>query len=85
MYQVDLGHLQDENGNFFTITYDAALFLPVMELSCGRVHKIEGEFQYLYNAVTGLNDEHVYGLAKQQEAERKIFAKAKYDCWKEFD
>jgi hypothetical protein len=33
-----------------------AIFLPLMELACGRVHKIEG-YHYLYNTGTGLNDD----------------------------
>ena len=39
-----------------------------MELSCGRVHKIDG-FHYLYNMNTGLND---YSVNKKlQEKIRK--------------
>lgn len=54
--QIDPKDLQDDNGVFFTITYDIALFIPLMELACGRVHKIDGEYHYLYNTGTGLND-----------------------------
>jgi hypothetical protein len=28
-----------------------------MELSCGRVHKIEGEYSLLYSYPTGMNDD----------------------------
>lgn len=38
-----------------------ALFLPLMELSCGRVHRLDGEIQYLYNYGTGKNDYEVRG------------------------
>lgn len=54
--QIDPKDLQDDKGAFFTIAYSPALFFPLMELSCGRVHKIEDEFHYLYNVGTGLND-----------------------------
>jgi hypothetical protein len=54
--QINPKDLQDDKGEFFRITYDLALFLPLMEMSCGRVWKINGEFHYLYNTGTGLND-----------------------------
>ena len=38
------------------MTYDWALYMPLMELSCGRVNNIAGEFSYIYNKGTGLND-----------------------------
>jgi hypothetical protein len=52
------------------------MFVPLMELSCGRVNKIEGEYQYLYNVGTGLNDER----GRQVEVDQKIRAKKRYDC-----
>jgi hypothetical protein len=42
IFQIDPKDLQDDDGAFFTITYDQALFFPLMELSCGRVYKIDG-------------------------------------------
>ena len=38
------------------MAYYLALFMPLMELSCGRVHHLEGEYSYIYNKGTGLND-----------------------------
>ena len=35
---------------------DVAFYIPVMELACGRVHKIPG-FHYLYHTGTGNNDD----------------------------
>jgi len=35
-------YFKDDNGKFFTITADLALYMPLMELSCGRVNKIVG-------------------------------------------
>ena len=35
-------YFKDDNGKFFTITADLALYMPLMELSCGRVNKIDG-------------------------------------------
>jgi len=40
VFQINPIDLQDDNGVFFTITYDIALFIPLMELSCGRVYKL---------------------------------------------
>lgn len=78
---MDVKDLQDRNGAFLTITYDVALTLPMMELSCGRVHKIEGEIQYLYNSATGNND----GWVIQGQVARDLYSRPKRECWKEFD
>lgn len=36
-------------GLYFTKEFEAALLIPLMELACGRVFKVEGEVQYLEN------------------------------------
>lgn len=60
-----------------------ALFFPLMELACGRVTKIEGEFHYLYNMGTGLND---YNDRQRQVAvDNKVRGQKKYECLKSFD
>jgi len=61
---------------FFTYTYDMALFYPLMELSCGRVFKIEDEYHYLYNTGTGLND--FNNNAAQHVVEDIVRKKKKY-------
>jgi hypothetical protein len=38
IFQIDAKDLQDENGVFFTITYDIALFIPLMELTIHSLH-----------------------------------------------
>lgn len=48
--------LKDETGQFYKVMYDQAIFFPLMEMSCGRVAKIEGEHHLLYITGTGLND-----------------------------
>jgi hypothetical protein len=48
--------LKNEDGQFYQILYDQAIFFPCMEMSCGRVAKIEGEVHLLYNIATGFND-----------------------------
>lgn len=53
-FQLDPKDLQDENGDFYAVTYDQALFIPLMELSCGRVFKIKGEINYL-NKTTSIS------------------------------
>jgi|688.fasta_scaffold609705_1 hypothetical protein len=76
IFQLDPKDLQDDNGAFFTITYDIVLFIPLMELSCGRVFKIEGEYHYLYNTGTGLND---YNDRERQVAvDNKVRGRKKY-------
>jgi len=47
--------LKGEDGRFYTTIADNALFFPVMEMSCGRVHYFP-ELEYWYNANTGIND-----------------------------
>jgi hypothetical protein len=54
-----------------------------MELSCGRVNKVDGEFHYLYNTGTGLNDYNDRG--RQVAVENKIRQRKKYECYKDFD
>jgi hypothetical protein len=54
--RLDPADLKDETGQFYKIIYDQAIFFPLMEMSCGRVAKIEGEFHLLYTMGTGLND-----------------------------
>lgn len=56
IFQIDPKDLQDDEGEFFNIACDIALFIPLMELACGRVFKVEGEFHYLYTTGTGIND-----------------------------
>ena len=63
------------------MTSDFALILPLTELSCGRVHKIEGELHYLFNSDTGPND--FYGM--QTSVERYMRSQRKYECSIKFD
>lgn len=74
--------LQDDKGEFFKITCDVAIYLPLMELACGRVEHIN-EFQYLYNTETGLND--YIQLDFQKKTDKDIRAKKKYQCHRPFD
>lgn len=48
--------MKTSEGEFYKVIYDLVIFFPLMELSCGRVDKIDDEFHYLYNMGTGLND-----------------------------
>lgn len=75
--------LKDEDGGFFTIAYDMAIFFPMMEMSCGRVNKIEG-YHYLYNMGTGLNDYYLDG-SRQIKVDKKIRARNMYSCDKDFE
>ena len=55
-----------------------------MQLSCGRVNKIQGEINYIYNLGTGLND---YATQPELQAKVKntVISMKRYDCDKEFD
>jgi len=72
--------LQDEEGKFFTMAYDMVMFFPLMELSCGRVHKIGG-IHCLYNYNTGLNDDAV-DRKKQKFIDNYVRKKPKLSCSK---
>jgi hypothetical protein len=84
LHKVQVKDLQDSEGKYFTITYDRALFYPLMELSCGRVNKIEGEVNYIYNVGTGFND-YAVAPALQREVEIKVKGLKRYECDREFD
>ena len=58
-----------------------AIFFPLMELACGRANKIEGEFHYLYNRGTGLNDDAV-GNGPQRAIDLLVRKRKKYECFK---
>ena len=70
-------------GKFFTTAADVAIMLPMMELSCGRVYKIEG-YHYLYNINTGLND-YAVDRSKQFRIDQTVRRKPKLNCSLEFD
>lgn len=59
-----------------------AIYFPVMELSCGKISKIDG-FHYLYNINTGLNDYQV-DRNKQVGIDNKVRNSKKYTCYEKF-
>lgn len=59
------------------------MYFPLMELSCGRINKIEG-FHYLYNINTGLND-YAVDRSKQARIDQTVRRGTKYDCSEEFN
>jgi hypothetical protein len=63
------------------VAYDFALAYPLMELSCGKVERID-EYQYLYNIGTGLNDYELNGK-KQESVGKTILGKKRYSCAEE--
>lgn len=81
--KVEFKDFQDDQGKFYTIAYDMVIYFPVMELSCGRIKKIEG-FHYLYNINTGLNDYQV-DRNKQVATDSRVRGAKKYTCDKDFD
>ena len=56
-----------------------AMYFPLMELSCGRIKKING-YHYLYNINTGLNDYQV-DRNRQASVDSRVRAAAKYTCY----
>jgi glycosyltransferase involved in cell wall biosynthesis len=74
---------KDDQGKFFTSAYDMVMYFPLMELSCGRVKKIEG-FHYLYNINTGLND-YQLDRGKQAGIDSKVRRWPKYSCDEDFN
>jgi glycosyltransferase involved in cell wall biosynthesis len=73
-----ISFIERGTGTFFSITADFAVFFPVMELACGRVHKIEG-YHYLYNVETGNND-YTVDRDRQYETDKAIRQQMKYSC-----
>ena len=55
-----------------------AMYFPLMELSCGRVNKIDG-FHYLYNINTGLND-YATDRNKQVKIDQTVRRRPKLNC-----
>jgi hypothetical protein len=80
LHQINLKDFKDSDGIFYTSTYDMVLFYPIMELSCGRVDQIEGEFHYLYNTGTGINDFSIVPEL-QNKIDNTIRAAKKYECF----
>lgn len=68
---------KDNLGNFYTIAADLAIYFPILELSCGKIVRLN-ETQYLYNIATGLNDYSKGDL--QAITAKEIGAKKKYKC-----
>ena len=60
------------------------IYFPLMELSCGRVNKIDG-YHYLYNINTGLND-YAMDRSKQVKIDSAVRRSSKkYDCALDFE
>lgn len=70
---------QDDQGKFYRSAYDMAMYFPLMELSCGRIKKING-YHYLYNINTGLNDYQV-DRNRQASVDSRVRAATKYTCY----
>ena len=85
LHELDPRELQDHRGEFFKSTYDQALFFPLMELSCGRVYKIENEYHYLYNMQTRENAPTSDYVCLQREIEHIVRKRKKLACLAEFD
>ena len=70
---------KDDDGKWFTSTYDEVICLPMLELSCGRNHYID-EYFYMYNFGIGTNDLQVDGGLQKRIADKVKKERKKYQC-----
>jgi glycosyltransferase involved in cell wall biosynthesis len=62
--------LRNPDGNYFTVTYDQALMIPMLEMAAERLRFLD-HFLYVYNRYNPLNDDRVRG-AHQYKVEQYI-------------
>ena len=79
----DEGGLLDDDGDFFEMTYDQAMMLPMLEMSGERSLYIP-EITYVYN-VSNPNAVNKTRAQKQHDLMLKIRAKQKYERLKDED
>ena len=71
---------KDREGRWFTSNCDDAIFNPVLELSCGRIHYLHEEYFYLYNFEMGNNDWDALKEQMYATIDYIRFQKPKYHC-----
>ena len=74
--------LKEDNGEWFTSTYDEVICLPMLEMTCGRNIYVD-EYFYLYNFGIGTNDLQVDGGLQKRIANKVKKERPKYGCLKE--
>ncbi|MBE3138584.1 MAG: hypothetical protein IMZ63_02075, partial [Actinobacteria bacterium] len=72
--------LQDENGNFFTVTGDLALMFPLIEMAGYPRVKFIPEILYIYNQETTFSDDKLHA-EQQRSNEQKIRTKKSYPLY----
>lgn len=71
--------LKDDDGEWFTSTYDEVICLPMLEMSCGKIEVIH-EYLYLYMFGTGYNDRMVDKDLQNSIARKVKNSREKYQC-----
>jgi hypothetical protein len=74
---IDHDDLKDENGEYYTMAYDQAIMLPILEMSGERCRYID-DILHVYNKENPLNVDKIKAL-KQSETAKEIRQKRKYN------
>ena len=72
---LDEDNLKDEEGNFYSMSYDQAIMLPLLEMASHRSRYVE-ESLYVYNKENPLNVDKIKAQ-KQYETAQEIRNKKK--------
>lgn len=76
--KIDEKDMKFENGDWINATYDEAILLPMLEMSCGNFQYVE-EYVFLYGYGSGNND----GMVRpeeQKKAQEYIRSLPVYKC-----
>ena len=74
---IDHDDLKDENGEYYTMAYDQAIMLPLLEMSGERCRYID-DILHVYNKENPLNVDKIKAI-KQSETAKEIRQKRKYN------
>ena len=74
---IDRQDFEDNNGKYYTMAYDQAIMLPLLEMSGERYRYID-DILHVYNKENPLNVDKIKAL-KQSETAKEIRQKRKYD------
>ncbi len=75
--KINKDDLLDEDGDFYKMTSDVAILMPMIEM-CGSRHSFIDEVLYIYNDLNDLNDHKQPDGSLQSELNIKIREKEKY-------
>jgi hypothetical protein len=75
--RIDDADLKDEEGNFYDVSYDQAIMLPLLEMAGTRAKYIDS-ILHIYNKENPLNVDKIK-TQKQSETAKKIRSKRRYE------